>query len=816
MDLELFINENFGTIFWGGITFFVTSILILLRYLYQRVTVNETIPKKDRVVLKIAVPRNNIKSPLAAEQLYASLHGIIQNMEKAMHLFSFEIVAGEYGVYFIVVTNKRYHRFVENQIYSQYPEAEIREVKDYCENFFSDNIKILRSAQDDTQKKQGKVKSYKVVELGQLKHFYLPIKTFNSFDVDPLASITGAVAKLKDGDEIWIQTIVRPLSNIWQDFGKKVVNDKKEKVDDEGRRVGLQSGESEELRQIEVKNTKVGFQFVIRIMARSNDEASVNHLLEDVVASFRQYQTAQLNSIILRKKKKSIFTYIRYILLGWRKEDTMPLWQKFIERFLNEREEEIINIEELASMYHLPNKSVETPNIAWSMTKKLEFPLNLPTDEPGVRVFGLTDYRNQKKVFGLKSLDRRRHSYIIGKTGTGKSSLLKNMIIGDIYDGKGLCVIDPHGDMIEDLLKCIPPHRTSDIILFDPADADYPIGLNLLHLSNPSQKDIVADGIIEIFKRHFGTSWGPRLQYILLNCVLTLLECQNVSLLAITRMLVDHNYRKFLLKQVKDPVLLTFWESEFEGIVKNPKMLAEVISPIQNKVGRFISSPMIRNIVGQVTSTIKIDEIMNTGKILFINLSQGKIGEENSSLLGGMLVTKIFSSAMERVSIEEINRQDFYLYVDEFQNFTTETFAKILSEARKYGLSLTVAHQYVDQLQEEISDAIFGNIGTMVNFAVGPKDAQTLEKEYRPYLDYEDLVNLERYKFVCKLMIDGSQSKPFTGMSLKNNFREFPNAKAAVQEYTRTNFTRPRADIETKIKKWSTQKYDDRGNLTRT
>jgi hypothetical protein len=278
-------------------------------------------------------------------------------------------------------------------------------------------------------------------------------------------------------------------------------------------------------------------------------------------------------------------------------------------------------------------------------------------------------------------------------------------------------------------------------------------------------------------------------------------------------MLVDHNYRKFLLKQVKDPVLLTFWETEYEGIAKNPKMLAEVISPIQNKVGRFISSPMIRNIVGQVTSTIKIDEIMNNRKILFINLSQGKIGEENSSLLGGMLVTKIFSSAMERVNIPEHERQDFYLYVDEFQNFTTQTFAKILSEARKYGLSLTVAHQYVDQLQEEISDAIFGNIGTMVNFAVGPKDAQTLEKEYRPYLDYEDLVNLERFKFVCKLMIDGSQSKPFTGTSLKNNFKEFPNSKAAVLEYTRSNFTRLRSDIENKINKWTTQRYDNNGNL---
>lgn len=608
--MELLLRENLGTVVWAAIAFVVLLFFGLLRYLYQKVTVNETIPQEDRVVLKIAVPRNNKKSPLAAEQLFASLHGIIQNAEKAKQHFSFEIVAGEYGVFFIVVVNKRYHRFVENQIYSQYPEAEIKEVKDYADNFYKQN------------------KKYKVVELGQIKHFYLPIRTFNSFEVDPLASITGAVAKLKEGDEVWIQTLVRPLSNIWQDMGKNYVNKMRERTDEEGKKLGLQSGESEELRQIEVKNMKVGFQFVIRIMARSKDESNVKHLLEDVIASFRQYQTAQLNSIGIRKDKKSIFTYLRYVFLGWRKQDTMKLSEKFTQRFLNERETEIINIEELASMYHLPNESVETPNIAWSMTRKLEFPLNIPTDnEQSVRVFGLTDYRNQKKVFGLKPMDRRRHTYMIGKTGTGKSSMLKNMIIGDIYDGNGVCVIDPHGDMIEDLMKAVPPHRVKDIILFDPSDLEYPIGINLLNLVDSSQKDIVADGIIEIFKRHFGTSWGPRLQYILLNCILTLLECQNVSMLAVTRMLVDHNYRKFLLKQVKDPVLLTFWEQEYEGIVKNPKMLAEVISPIQNKVGRFISSPMIRNIVGQVTSTIKIDEIMNEGKILFINLAQGKMGQ---------------------------------------------------------------------------------------------------------------------------------------------------------------------------------------------
>jgi hypothetical protein len=798
MDIEQLMTENTDAFMWGVIAFFALLFFGLIHYLYQRVTVSETIPEEDRVILKIAVPRNNKKSPLAAEQLFASLHGIIQNAEKAKQHFSFEIVAGEYGVFFIVVVNKRYHRFVENQIYSQYPEAEIKEVKDYTAGFLT------------------KKKKHKVVELGQIKHYYLPIRTFNSFEVDPLASITGAVAKLKDGDEVWIQTIVRPLSNIWQDFGKNYVNKIRERTDEEGKKVGLMSGESEELRQIEVKNMKVGFQFVIRVMARSNDSASVNHLLEDVVASFRQYQTAQLNSIGIKKDDKNIFTYLRYIILGWRKQDTMKLQDKFIERFLDEKESEIINIEELASMYHLPNESVETPNIAWSMTRKLEFPLNIPTDqEQGVRVFGLTDYRNQKKVFGLKALDRRRHSYVIGKTGTGKSSMLKNMIIGDIYDGNGICVIDPHGDMIEDLLKAVPPHRVNDIILLDPSDMDYPIGINLLNMVNISQKDIVADGIIEIFKRHFGSSWGPRLQYILLNCILTLLECQNVSMLAITRMLVDHNYRKFLLKQVKDPVLLTFWEQEYEGIVKNPKMLAEVISPIQNKVGRFVSSPMIRNIIGQVTSTIKIEDIMNDGKILFINLAQGEIGEENSSLLGGMLVTKIFSSAMERVNILEKDRRDFYLYVDEFQNFTTQTFAKILSEARKYGLSLTVAHQYIDQLQEDIGDAIFGNIGTMVNFAVGPKDAQSLEKEYRPYLDYEDLVNLERFRFVCKLMIDGSQSKPFTGMSLRNNFKEYNTSKAAVLQNTRDKYSKPREDIESKIKKWTNQRYDDQGNLLR-
>jgi hypothetical protein len=774
------------------VIFIVALVVILLwaliRYLRLRVTVNEEL--KNPVVLRISIPHDNDKTPTAAEQMFASLYGILRSGAKSNHHFSLEIVAGRYGIFFLAVINERYQQFIENQIYAQYPNAQIKKIEDYATS-------LINSP-----------KSHASSEIGLAKDFFLPIKTFTNFDVDPLASITSAISKLEKSQEVFIQIPVRPVANDWQKIGRSFVNARKQKEDTEGKKIPLEAGETKELSEIEQKSSKLGFHFIIRVITQAEDQLTAKQILEDVEASFKQFETGQFNS--LKAKDYSVHPLIG-LLFGKRKQEKMDIKQKYVKRLLDEKSKDIINIEELASLFHLPNNTVEVSRIAWARSKKLPYPMDLPGKEKGTRILGVTDYRNLHFPYGLKKADRRRHMYVLGKTGTGKSTLLKNMVMGDIYEGNGVGVIDPHGDLIEDILALIPEDRMDDVVLLDPSDVEYPVGLNVLKLKEGEEKDIVADGIVEIFKKFFD-SWGPRLQYILTNSIVTLLQVQNISLLGITRLLEDANYRKFILKQIDDPLLVKFWEQEFDQMAKNPRLLTEALSPIQNKVGRFISANLIRNIVGQVKSTIDLEEIMNDGKIFLVNLSQGKIGEENSALLGGMLITRLYTNAMQRVHLPEKDRRDFYLYVDEFQNFATETFVKILSEARKYGLNLVVAHQYIDQLLPEVRDAIFGNVGTMLNYVVGQRDANYLEKEYSPHLNSDDLVNLEKFRHVNKITVGGSQSPPFTGISLPPSWK--PQGKREkIIDLSREKYALPREEIEDKLKRWANSKYNKDGNL---
>ena len=369
---------------------------------------------------------------------------------------------------------------------------------------------------------------------------------------------------------------------------------------------------------------------------------------------------------------------------------------------------------------------------------------------------GITTYRDKNQLFAIKRKDRRQHVYILGKSGTGKSALMFNMIIQNIVNGDGVCMVDPHGENVEAILGAIPPHRMKDVIYFNPADTDYHIGFNVLELIDPKYKHLVASGLMGIFTKIWANAWSARMEYILNNCILALLDTPGTTLLGIPRMLVDKDYRQKIISNLKDPVIKAFWVHEYEAW--QDKFRNEAIAPIQNKVGQFLSTSIIRNVVGQSTSTINIFDIMNEGKIFLVNVSKGRIGEDNSSLLGGMIITKIQLAAMERVRIPEETRKDFYLYVDEFQNFVTDAFAGILSEARKYRLNLTVAHQYTAQLISDkssaVRDAVFGNVGTMIVFRVGADDAEFLEKEFDPEFTPQDIVNLPNYKIYLKLMID--------------------------------------------------------------
>lgn len=436
-----------------------------------------------------------------------------------------------------------------------------------------------------------------------------------------------------------------------------------------------------------------------------------------------------------------------------------------------------------------------------------EIPIN-----KDVTYLGLTTYRDKNTLFGIKRKDRRQHVYILGKSGTGKSVLMFNMIIQNIQNGEGVCVVDPHGELVEGVLSAIPKHRMKDVVYFNPADTDYHMGFNVLELIDPQYKHLVASGLMGIFTKIWANAWSARMEYILNNCILALLDTPGTTLLGVPRMLVDKDYRQKIISNLKDPVIKAFWVHEYEAW--QDKFRNEAIAPIQNKVGQFLSTSIIRNVVGQSKSTLNIFDIMNEGKIFLVNVSKGRIGEDNSGLLGGMIITKIQLAAMERVRIPEEQRKDFYLYVDEFQNFVTDAFAGILSEARKYRLNLTVAHQYTAQLvvdkSSAVRDAVFGNVGTMIVFRVGSDDADFLEKEFEPEFTPQDIVNLPNYKIYLKLMIDGVTSRPFSAKTLPPLVKSGDKKiEEEVIKSSRELYCRKREVVEREINEWSEMAIGD-------
>jgi len=418
-----------------------------------------------------------------------------------------------------------------------------------------------------------------------------------------------------------------------------------------------------------------------------------------------------------------------------------------------------------------------------------------------INFFATTTFRNEKKKFGIKLDDRRRHFYIIGKTGMGKSVLLKNMAIQDIQNGCGVCFVDPHGEVAEELLDFIPKNRVKDVIYFNPADINYPLAFNVMESVDVEYRHLVASGLMGVFKKIWPDVWSARMEYILNNSVLALLEYPDSTLLGINRLLADSDYRKKVIEKVTDPVVKAFWLQEFARYTQRYEV--EATAAIQNKIGQFISAPLIRNIVGQIKTSFNIREAMDNEKILILNLSKGKIGEDASRLLGGLLITKLQLAAMSRVNIPEKKRKDFFLYVDEFQNFATESFVNVLSEARKYRLSLTLAHQYIAQMEEEVRDAVFGNVGTILSFRVGAEDAEYLEKEFIPEITAQDLVNLPKYSVYLKLMVDGIAGRPFSAETLAPFEEPEISEKEKITETSREKYSTPRAAVEEQIAKWT-------------
>ena len=432
-------------------------------------------------------------------------------------------------------------------------------------------------------------------------------------------------------------------------------------------------------------------------------------------------------------------------------------------------------------------------------------------DKNEINFFGLTTFRNARKKFGIKTDDRRRHFYCLGKTGMGKSNLMENMAIQDIQAGRGIAYVDPHGEGAEKLLDFIPTDRINDVIFFNPADLDYPIAFNVMEKVDFRYRHLVAGGLMGVFKKVWPDVWSARMEYILNNSILALLEYPDSTILGVNRMLADVEYREKVVSKITDPIVKSFWVTEYARYTQRYEI--EATAAIQNKVGQFISNPLIRNIVGQTKSTIDMRDIMDKEKIFIMDLSKGRIGEDNSRLLGALLITKLQLAAMSRVDVPEESRKDFYLYVDEFQNFATESFANILSEARKYRLNITLGHQYITQMEEEVRDAVFGNVGTLAVFRVGAEDAEYLEREFSPQFTAEDLVNLPKYNVYLKLMIDGIAGAPFSAETLPPPIPLENSNRAKIIRASRERYGIRREIVDEKIFRWSgLSEFDESGN----
>lgn len=720
------------------------------------------------VHLLVRNPKDDETPIAAATQIFASClsHSHIPLWKRAWvkpHTYAFEIFLVNQTVYFYVTAEEDQETFVASLIAATFPTSSIEKTDDPMEAVFAG----------------------KNIAAGQLvldNQFYLPTKTYADFeDIDTLAALVGFLAKQQPDVTMLVQILVTPASFDWQ--AKAVKKAGRLLLDTEARSgpvspvspsgavAAAQPGHYARDPQQLLIMQKASFQggkTLIRLLV-TTESGDPRPYLRNLAGTFGIFSHGDGNEF---EFKRSIF----------RKE---RLLQRIKERrtYFFEKRHQILNAQELATIWHPPGFLMAgVKNIAWGKTLLGEPPENLPVSENAteeakkdINFFAQTDFKNKPTIFGIKTVDRRKHVYLIGKTGAGKSTLIANMAIDDIRKDRGIGIIDPHGDLSEIILDYIPKRRLPEVVYLEPFDQERVFALNVLEVKNAQQKDLVASGIVSIFNKIYKESWGPRLEYILRNVIFTLLEIPNATLVDVLSLLADQNYRKKVLPMLTDPVIKNFWEREFSQMPD--KLKAEAISPIQNKVGQFVSSKMIRNIIGQAKSTIDLEQIMDEGKILILNLSQGKLGEDNASLLGAMIITQIQLAAMNRSFKKEEDRRDFFLYVDEFQNFATTSFIKILSEARKYRLSLTLANQYMGQLEEEVGEAIFGNVGTLISFVVGATDAEMLTLEFAEVYTQSDLVSLGKYEVVTKLCIDGMTSMPFPAKtlplpSLKNENKE--------------------------------------------
>ncbi len=720
------------------------------------------------VTLEVVLPRDNEIKIDAAEQLFASLYSV-KNEEwysflQAEHAISFEIVGQKEEIKFYVSVPHELMELVEKQIHGAYPGAEIKSVEEF--SIFEENGKVAFESLVKTQ-----------------AGFY-PIQSFRDLATDPLSSITSFLAKMRDGEGAMLQIIVSPASHSWSSKGHGYIS--KAKKDESNPDKASYSVDPKSLEAIERSAGKPGFEVSIRLVVNAPTKHEAHTLLKQFSGTFAQF-SGPYNKFVKQ------FIFLKRLFMV-----------DFIYRYpAMFRGRSILNSEELATVYHFPNKQIETPHIHWLTAKTAPAPSQIPNS--GLYL-GKSVYRGMSRKIFISDKDRARHMYIIGKTGTGKSELLMDMILQDIRAGKGVCFIDPH-DSVEKLLEYIPPERAEDVIYFNPADTDRPMGLNMLEARTEEEKQFVASSIInlmyKLYDPHKTGIIGPRFEHAIRNAMMTVMVEPGATFIEIVRVMTDPKFLQELLPKVEDPMVRRYWTDQIAQTSDFHK--SEVLDYIVSKFGRFITDKMMRNIIGQSYSAFNFREVMDQGKILLINLAKGRIGEENSAFLGLILVPKILVAAMSRQDIPEAERRDFNLYVDEFQNFATPDFATILSEARKYHLNLIVANQFIGQIDEEVKNAVFGNVGTMMSFRVGVQDANFLQHEFSPTFSEADLTNVERYHTFVKTIVDNEPMPPFS-MDLTRDVeaeRKLANPKLAemIKKLSRLKYGKDKNILEVEIAK---------------
>ena len=711
----------------------------------------------DFVLMQVAVPRDNEIKIDAAEQMFSSLYSVYKggtlSFLKPQDHFSLEIVATPEQIRFYVSCPKSLQDLVEKQIHGAYPGADVSEVEEY--NIFSEEGKLAFAAL--------KLKSAS----------YYPIKTYKELATDPLNQITSALAKMQPGEGAAVQILATPSDGKWRSAGKRYVNKTKEA--ELSPKEGAKSApDPKKMDAIENSISKVGFNVVIRIVVSSKTDEEAKVQLDNIKSTFSQF-TSEYNGFTgagVRFKKQFLVDFVyRYL----------PLFGNY----------GVLNTEELASVFHFPNKSVETPGIFWVNAKRAPAPAQIPSS--GLHL-GKSVYRGTTKEVYIGDDDRRRHVYIIGKTGTGKTELLKYMILQDIRAGRGVAFIDPHGDAAEDLLESIPPERAEDVIYFNPADTERPLGMNMLEAQTEQEKHFVATYIVglmyKLYDPHKTGIIGPRFEHAVRNAMLTVMSEPGNTFVEVVRVLTDAKFVQELLPKVSDPVVRRYWTDQIAQTADFHK--SEVLDYIVSKFGRFVTNRMMRNIIGQSKSAFNLRDIMDNQKILIVNLSKGRIGDENSDFLGLILVPKILVSAMSRQDVPEEQRKDFFLYVDEFQNFATDTFADILAEARKFRLNLIVANQFIGQIEEDVKNAIFGNVGTIVSFRIGVTDANYLQHEFTPVFNETDLINVERFHAYAKTIVNNEPVPPFSLDSTRDlsKIERDPRIAEMIKQLSRLRYGR--------------------------